>query len=104
MIHRVVVNMAPGNVIAHVQSTNGDEWPREITETDEDGNETPLVRIFLELEPTPEEIEAGENGRPAHRSASSLFNTELEISGGKIRYRADSGRTGAITVRPEPPV
>ena len=99
MIHRVVVYLAPGNVIAHVQSTNGDDWPRPITETDENGLDVPLTRIELELEPTPEEVAAGENGRPAHRSASVLFNTELEISGGKIRYRADSGQAGAITER-----
>lgn len=104
MIHRVVVNLRPGNEIAHVQSTNGDEWPRKISETDKDGVEVPLRRILLELEATPEEVAAGKHGRPAGRAASVLFHSELEFSGGRIRYRADSGQVGAITERPEPPV
>ncbi len=102
MIHRVVVNLRPGNVIAHVQSTNGDEWPRKIVETDKDGNEVPLTRILLELEATPEEVAAGKNDRPLGRAASVLYHSELEFSGGKIRYRAGSGQTGKITERPEP--
>ncbi len=104
MIHRVVVNLRPGNVIAHVQSTNGDEWPRKITESDKNGVALPLTRILLELEATPEEVAAGSNGRPAGRAASVLFHSELEFAAGKIRYRAGSGQTGAITERPEPPV
>lgn len=100
MIHRVVVYLK-ANVIAHVQSTNGDAWPGVVEERDPNGVNVPLRRIELELEPTQEEIDKGENGRPQFRKASALFNDELEydVPSGRVRYRADSGRDGKIDPR-----
>lgn len=100
MIHRVVVYLK-ANVIAHVQSTNGDEWPRMVQERDQNGVEIPLRRIELELEATQEEIDKGENGHPQHRRANALFNDELEYNAAadQVRYRADSGRDGKIEPR-----
>lgn len=98
MIHRVVVYLRPPQVIAHVQSTNSEDWPRLIHEWDKNGVELPLTRIELEVEATQEEIDAGENGRPRHRKASVLFREELEydIPSGKVRYRVGQGGGGAI--------
>lgn len=100
MIHRVVVYLRAG-VIAHVQSTNGPEWPRDVKELDIDGVEVPLRRIELELEATPEEIAEGESGQPRHRKASALFRDELEFDApsDRVRYRAGSGRDGKIELR-----
>ena len=98
MIHRVSVYTKAG-VIAHVQSTNSDEWPHDVREFDLNGVETPLVRVDVELEPTPEEIAESTDGRPVHRKASVLFREELEIVGGRIRYRAGKGAGGAISDR-----
>ncbi len=103
MIHRVVVYLRAG-VLAHVQSTNGPKWPREITEQDLSGVVSPLRRIELEIDATPEEIAAGENDRPQHRTASDLFSKELEYDalGDQIKYRAGAGRTGTIKERVAP--
>lgn len=100
MIHRVAVYLR-GNVMAHVQSTNGHELPGPVRELDKNGVETPLRRIELEIEATPEEVEQGTNGQPRHRKASALFRDELEYDAqaDRIRYRAGAGRDGAITVR-----
>lgn len=97
-VHRVSVYMRAG-VLAHVQSTNGDAWPRDLTETDASGVEIPLVRIDVELEPTAAEVADGTNGRPAHRRAAALFHKELEVTAGKVRYRAGEGAGGAIRDR-----
>ncbi len=101
MIHRVVVYLRADQSLAHVQSTNGDEWPGLLEERDRDGVVLPLRRIELELEATPEEMDAGENGRPRHRKAAVLYRDELEydIPGHRIRYRAGSRQTGKITER-----
>ena len=96
--HRVSVYTRAG-VIAHVQSTNGDRWPPDVSETDANGMAIPLVRIDVELEPTADEIAGGVNGRPAPRSAGNLFRKELEVSAGKVRYRAGEGAGGAIVNR-----
>lgn len=95
MIHRVSVYTKAG-VLAHVQSTNSDEWPRDVIEMDENSVVVPLIRIDVELEPTAVEIADGVNGRPAHRKASVLFREELEIVGGRVRYRAGRGAGGSI--------
>lgn len=103
MIHRVVVYLRADNTLAHVQSTNGSEWPGLLVERDKDFVVVPLRRIELELEPTNAEVIDGTNGHPQHRKASALFNDELEYDaiGDKIRYRADSGRAERITERVE---
>ena len=99
-VHRVSVYLKqPGNVLAHVQSTNGDVWPRDVEERDAAGVVVPLTRIDVELEPTAAEIAEGDNGRPVHRKASVLFQQELEVVGGRVRYRAGEGRGGAINDR-----
>ncbi len=101
MIHRVVVYLRPDRSLAHVQSTNGDQWPGLIEERDKAGNLQPLRRIELELEATPEEVAAAENERPRHRKASALFRDELEYDPGRdsIRYRPASGRRERIAER-----
>jgi hypothetical protein len=101
MIHRVVVYLRADNTLAHVQSTNGSEWPGLLVERDKDQAVVPLRRIELEIEPTNAEVVAGTNGRPAHRKASALYNDELEYDaqGDQIRYRLDSGRTEKIIPR-----
>ena len=96
--HRVSVYTRAG-VIAHVQSTNGDQWPPDVVETDSAGAVVPMVRIDVELEPTNAEVIAGANGRPAPRSAGDLFRKELEVVAGKVRYRAGKGSGGAIVDR-----
>jgi hypothetical protein len=96
--HKVSVYTRSG-VLAHVQSTNGDEWPGGVTETDSAGVSIPLVRIDVELEPTAAEIARGANGRPASRRAAVLFKKELEVVAGKVRYRAGEGGGGAIVDR-----
>ncbi len=98
MVHRVSVYTRAG-VIAHVQSTNGDQWPPDLEERDGAGVVVPLVRIDVVLEPTAREIADGLNGHPALRSASDLFNKELEVAAGRIRYRAGEGSGGAIVDR-----
>ena len=98
MIHRVSVYVKAG-AIAHVQSTNSDVWPRDVEERDAAGALVPLTRIDVELEPTAAEIAEGTKGRPEHRKASVLFNEELEIVGGRVRYRAGRGAGGAISDR-----
>lgn len=87
--------------MAHVQSTNGPEWPKMVRERDKDGVEVPLRRIELEIEATPEEIEQGTNGQPRHRKASILFHDELEYDAqaDQIRYRARAGQDGVIRER-----
>ena len=95
MEHHVSVYLN-GGVIAHVQSTNGDGWPRDVKEFDANGFEIPLVRIDAVLEPTAAEIEKGSNGHPAPRPASVLFQKELRVVAGKISYRAGEGAGGAI--------
>ena len=97
-VHRVSVYTKAG-ILAHVQSTNGDEWPGDVIETDKDGVQTPLVRIDVELEPTAAEIANGTPGQPASRRASVLFQKELEVVAGKVRYRAGEGAGGAIVDR-----
>lgn len=97
--HRVSVYARAG-VIVHVQSTNGDEWPRDIIETDGSGVVIPMDRLDVELEPTNAEVIDGSNGRPAHRRAKVLLDKELEVVGGKVRYRAGEGAGGAIVDRP----
>ncbi len=96
--HRVSVYTRAG-LLAHVQSTNGDEWPGDLTETDQDGANIPLIRFDVELDPTNAEVIAGANGRPAHRRATVLFEKELEVAAGKVRYRAGEGAGGAIRDR-----
>ncbi len=96
--HRVSVYTRAG-VIAHVQSTNGDRWPPDVSETDANGMAIPLVRIDVELEPTAGEIAAGANDRPAPRNAGALFREELEVVVGKVRYRPGKGSGGAISDR-----
>ncbi len=98
MIHRVSVYTKAG-VIAHVQSTNGDEWLRDVVETDQNGVVVPLVRIDVELEATNAEVVNGTNGRPTHRSASVLFQKELEVVGGRVRYRVGEGEGRPIRDR-----
>lgn len=97
-VHRVSVYMR-GSVLAHVQSTNGDQWPRDVVETDAAGVVTPLVRIDVVLEPTAAEITDATHGRPAHRNAAALFQKELEVVDGKVRYRAGEGAGGSIVSR-----
>lgn len=101
MIHRVVIYLRADNTLAHVQSTNGSEWPGELVERDKDLVVVPLRRVELELEATPEEIAEGVNGHPRHRKASALYNDELEYDApsDRIRYRADAGRAEKITPR-----
>jgi hypothetical protein len=53
----------------------------------------------VELEPTAAEVADGTNGRPVHRRATVLFEKELEVSAGKVRYRAGEGKGGAIVDR-----
>lgn len=98
MIHRVSVYTKAG-VLAHVQSTNSDLWPRDVEERDAAGVVVPLTRTDVELEPTAAEIADGVSGRPVHRKASVLFQQELEMVGGRIRYRAGKGAGGAINDR-----
>ena len=88
-----------GGVMAHVQSTNGDQGPPDVVETDAAGAVVPMVRIDVELEPTADEIADGVNGRPAQRRAGDLFRKELEVVAGKVRYRAGKGSGGAIRDR-----
>lgn len=95
MIHRVSVYLKAG-VLAHVQSTNSDLWPLDVQEFDVVGAEIPLVRIDVELEPTEAEIAEGVNGRPVHRKASVLFRQELEVVGGRVRYRPGEGQGRGI--------
>lgn len=97
-VHRVSVYTRAG-VMAHVQSTNGDAWPRDLMETDANGVEIPLARIDVELEPTAAEIKDGTQGRPAPRRATVLFQKELEVVAGKVRYRTGEGAGGAIVDR-----
>ena len=99
--HRVSVYTRAG-VLAHVQSTNGDEWPRDLTERDSNGVVIPLDRIDVELEPTEAEVENGVNDRPTPRRAGVLFRKELEVVAGKVRYRAGEGAGGAIHDRAAP--
>ncbi len=102
-IHRVVVYLkSPGNVLAHVQSTNGDEWPRPIVEMDGSGVVVPMRRIELEIEATPEELAGGTTDHPQHRSAADLFRKELEYVGNQIQYKTGAGRTGTIKERVAP--
>lgn len=96
--HKVSVYTKVG-VLAHVTSTNGDTWPPDVTETDLGGLVVPLTRIDVILEPTAEEIAGGANGRPLPRNASVLFQKELEVSEGKVRYRAGEGSGGSIVSR-----
>lgn len=98
MNHLVSVYLK-GGVIAHVQSTNGDEWPRDVKEFDENNVAIPLARVDVTLEPTAEEIAKAVNGRPKHRSAAVLFQEELELVAGKVRYRAGKGQGRAIRDR-----
>lgn len=98
MEHKVSAYTRAG-VFAHVQSTNGPEWPRDVQEFDPNGIEVALVRIDAVLEPTAEEITNGENDQPVPRPASVLFQKELEIVGGRVRYRAGEGAGGAIDDR-----
>ena len=86
-------------VLAHVQSTNGDQWPPNVVETDSNGVVTPLVRIDVEVEPTAREIANSANSRLVPRSAAVLFTKELEVVAGKVRYRAGEGAGGAIVSR-----
>ena len=103
-VHRVSVYTRAG-VLAHVQSTNGDEWPLDLVERKAGGGIIPLVRKDVELEPTADEIKDGTDGRPLHRRASVLFAKELEVVAGEVRYRAGEGAGGAINdrVAAEPP-
>ncbi len=96
--HRVSVYTLAG-VMTHVQSTNGDLWPPDVTESLADGTPVPLTRIDVELEPTADEIAGGVNGRPAPRSAGDLFRKDLEVIAGKVRYRPGKGSGGAISDR-----
>jgi hypothetical protein len=96
--HKVAVYTRAG-VLAHVQSTNGEEWPADIEEYQSDGTPVPLVRIDVELEPTAREIADGDVDKPAPRRASVLFNRQLEVVGGKVRYRSGEGGGGAIIDR-----
>ncbi|KKL26155.1 hypothetical protein LCGC14_2398120 [marine sediment metagenome] len=96
--HHVSVYTRAG-VMAHVQSTNGDQWPPDVVETHAAGAVVPLVRIDVELEPTNAEVVAGANGRPAPRRAADLFAKELEVVAGKVRYRPGKGSGGAISNR-----
>ena len=97
-VHRVSVYTKAG-VVAHVQSTNGDEWPGDVVETDRNGVAIPLDRIDVELEPTEAEIASGSDGRPQHRRASVLFQKELEVVQGRVRYRAGQGQGRTIAIR-----
>lgn len=103
MIHRVVVYLHADMKIAHVQSTNGPEWPGVVVETDALDAEVPLRRIDLELEPTIEEIAEGKNGQPRHRPAGVLFNDELEfdVLSDRVRYRPGQGQGRRIEPRAE---
>lgn len=89
-----------GDVILHLQSTNGDVWLSDVLEIGSGGIEVPLRRVNVILEPTADEIAQGSDGRPLHRSASKLFNEELEfvrgIEGedGKVVYRSGSPQFG----------
>ena len=85
--------------MAHVQSTNGDTWPRDVIETDKDGVVVPLDRIDVELEATAAEIANGAPERPQHRSAGVLFGEELEVIGGVVRYRTGKGEGRRIRNR-----
>ncbi len=96
--HLVSVYTRAG-VLAHVQSTNGDEWPLDITEYDAAGVPTPLVRIDVELEPTAAEVAGGKDEHPAPRRAGVLFKKQLEVVAGKVSYRAGEGDGGAIRDR-----
>lgn len=96
--HLVSVYMRAG-VLAHVQSTNGDKWPADVEETDAVGAVVPLTRIDVKLEPTAAEIADAIAERPAPRSASVLFDKELEVVLGKVRYRVGQGSGGAIVDR-----
>ncbi len=97
-VHRVSVYTKAG-LVAHVQSTNGDEWPSDVVETDRNGVILPLDRIDVELEPTVTEIENSTHGRPQHRRASVLFQEELEVVGGRVRYREGRGQGRFIRER-----
>lgn len=101
MIHRVVVYLHADLSLAHVQSTNGSEWPGLVTEHDEFKVEIPLRRIELELEPTQAEIDGGENGQPRHRRAGVLLREELmfDALSDKVRYRPGKGEGGKIEPR-----
>lgn len=96
--HRVSVYLRAG-VLAHVQSTNGDQWLPELVETTAAGVVVPMDRIDVELEPTAAEIENSTHGRLAPRSAAVLFHEELEVVAGKVRYRAGKGEGRAIRDR-----
>lgn len=101
MIHRVVVYLLADLSIAHVQSTNGSQWPGVVVAHDEFDVEIPMRRIELELEPTQAEIDEGKFGQPRHRTAGVLFNTELEFDAlsDKVRYRSGKGQGGKIEPR-----
>jgi hypothetical protein len=96
--HHVSVYTRAG-ILSHVQSTNGDQWPPDLIETDSNGAIIPLVRFDVELAPTNAEVVAGVNGHPAPRSAAVLFHKELEVIAGKVRYREGKGAGGAIVRR-----
>lgn len=96
--HLVSVYTRAG-VLAHVQSTNGDEWPRDVQEFDSAGVLVPLDRIDVTLEPTAAERAGAVDARPLPRSAGALFRTELEVIGGKVRYRSGQGEGRAIRDR-----
>ena len=87
MMEHLVSAYIRANMIAHVQSTNGSVWLRDIEERDENQIIIPMRRVNLILAPTVEEIERGENGKPVHRKAAELFQKELEFTDGKVRYR-----------------
>lgn len=97
-VHRVSVYTKAG-VIAHVQSTNGDTWPRDVIETNANGEVVPLDRIDVELEATAAEIANGAPQRPQHRDAGVLFHEELEVVRGIVRYRAGKGEGRPIRNR-----
>lgn len=96
--HLVSVYLKAG-VIAHVQSTNGPEWPRDVVEMDQNQNVIPLQRVDITIEPTPEEIAEAVHEQPRHRSASALFRDQLEFVGGVVRYRVGLNIPGKIASR-----
>ena len=98
MIHRVSVYTDAG-VLAHVQSTNGPEWPNAVRAFDSSFVEIPLVRIDVEVEATAREVTDSTNGQPAPRKASRLFREQLEVVGGRVRYRPGEGDGGRISDR-----
>lgn len=91
--HLVSVYLKDG-VIAHVQSTNSRQRPRDVKEFDSNKIIIPMRRVNLILVPTVEEMDLGADGKPLHRKASKLYQDELEFVDGIVRYREGTPQLG----------